>query len=264
MSVIKRFLVEFRHQNSKLTPCHSSRERSDFDSESVSTELLHKEVNTLSFLIETQSRPSGFLSALEERFADIFFLVDSGVTTAEFQQLRVLLTRLVNQLNFSASTYRLGLAQYGQDIKDEFLFLFSTYQTKEQLLSAIKRLRQRTLKPNEPRNLGKALNYVYTKLFNGDARSQIDQGYRQYLVVLSGKDSDDPIYKEARLLKSAGITVMAFSLGASTQELKLVANPQYIYQTMSNAVPSLKVAFERQEEVATLTDGETILFYFHH
>lgn len=184
------------------------------------------------------------------------------MTAAEFQQLRVLLTRLVNQLNFSASTYRLGLAQYGQDIKDEFLF--STYQTKEQLLTAIKRLRQRTLKPNEPRNLGKAMNYVYTKIFNGDAGSRIDQGYRQYLVILSGKDSDDPIYKEARLLKSAGIIVMAFSLGASMKELKLVANPQYIYQTMSNAVPSLKVAFERQEEVVTLTDGETILFYFHH
>ncbi|KAF3839027.1 hypothetical protein F7725_017744 [Dissostichus mawsoni] len=52
--------------------------------------------------------------ALAERFADIFFLVDSGVTAAEFQQIRSILTRLANQLNIGASAYRLGWAQYGQ------------------------------------------------------------------------------------------------------------------------------------------------------
>ncbi|XP_061885754.1 collagen alpha-6(VI) chain isoform X2 [Entelurus aequoreus] len=189
--------------------------------------------------------------ALSERFADIFFLVDSGVSQAEFQQVRSVLVRLVNQLNFGISAHRLGLAQYGQDTKVEFLL--NAYQTKDDTSIAVKRFRQRRLQPNEPRNLGGALEYASSHFFTSEAGSRADQGFQQFLVVLSGKDSDDAIYKQSRLIKSEGVTVVALSIGASMQQMRVVATSPYAYQSIANAVPDLKTIFESEQQEITPT-----------
>ncbi|XP_054638754.1 collagen alpha-6(VI) chain isoform X2 [Dunckerocampus dactyliophorus] len=189
--------------------------------------------------------------ALSEKFADIFFLVDSGLSQAEFQQARSILVRLANQLNFGVSAHRLGLAQYGQDTKVEFLL--NAHQTKDETSGGVRRFRQRRLQPNEPRNLGSALEYASSHFFTSEAGSRADQGFRQFLVVLSGKDSDDPIYKQSRLIKSEGVTVVALSLGASMQQMRIVATSPYAYQSISNAVPALKAIFESEEKQITPT-----------
>ncbi|XP_034722034.1 collagen alpha-4(VI) chain-like, partial [Etheostoma cragini] len=189
--------------------------------------------------------------ALAETFADIFFLVDSGVTAAEFQQIRTVLVRLANQLNLGASAYRLGLAQYGQDVKVEFLL--NAHQTKEETQKAVKNFRQRKLQPNEPRRLGGALAYASTHFFTKEAGSRAHQGYREFLVVVSGKDSDDPVYKESRLIKTSGVTVVGLSLGASEQEMRLIATSPYIYTSISNIVPTLRATFETEEMQLTQT-----------
>uniref|UniRef100_A0A3Q3IMY2 VWFA domain-containing protein n=1 Tax=Monopterus albus TaxID=43700 RepID=A0A3Q3IMY2_MONAL len=197
------------------------------------------------------------LVSLAKRFADIFFLVDSGVSASDFGQVRKVLEGLVNQLNIETSAYRLGLAQYGQDIKVEFLL--NAYKTKEEVQNAVKSFHQRQLQPNEPRNLGNALEYASANFFTSEAGSRADQGYQQYLVVLSGKDSDDPVYKSSRLIKSEGITVVGVSLGASLKEMRLVATPPYVYPSVTNIVPPLKAIIEKEEEQIILTGGETVL-----
>lgn len=176
------------------------------------------------------------------------------MTPPEFQLVRGFLTRLVNQLNFSASTYRLGLAQYGQDIKVEFLF--KTHKSREDILNAIKRFRLRRAQPNEARNLGNALYYAHKNLFTAEAGSRNEQSFRQYLVVLTGKDSDDPVYKEARLLQSAGIIMVSFSAGALIKDQQVISTRSYSYTSLSNGVPNLKTILEKQEEVMPVTDGE--------
>lgn len=199
-----------------------------------------------------------FLSALAEKFADIFFLVDSGVTTAEFQLIRTLLTRLANQLNFGASAFRLGLAQYGQDVKVEFLL--NAHQTKQAIQDAVKRFRQRRLQPKEPRKLGSALHYASENFFTTAAGSRVDEGYRQYLVVLTGKNSDDAVDRESRLIKSSGVTVVGMSLGASMHEMRVIATSPYVYSTIVNAVPILKGIFTEDTNI-TLTGGKVINIY---
>lgn len=191
---------------------------------------------------------------MTEKFADVFVLVDSGMSPAEFQQVRGLLTRLVNQLNFSASTYRLGLAQYAQDVEEEFRL--TAHQTRADVLSAVKRFRQHRPQAGEARNLGNALRYAYDNFFTAEAGSRHDQSFRQYLVVLSGKDSDDPIYKEARLLQSAGIVLISFSTGAPIRDLVPSVTRSYSYPSVSSAVPNLKTILEKQEEAMPVTDGE--------
>lgn len=197
-----------------------------------------------------------FLSALEEKFADIVFLVDSAVSVQEFQQIRTLLTRLVNQMNFGASAYRLGLAQYARDVRVEFLL--KAHQTKEVYLSAIRLFRQRRLQPYEARNLGSALEYVYANFFTSEAGSRADQGYQQHLVIVTGKDSDDPVYRASHLIKSSGINVVGMSAGASLSELRIIANPAYIYTGVITIVPTLRAIFEAEKVEATLTGGKTL------
>uniref|UniRef100_A0A3B4BBA0 VWFA domain-containing protein n=1 Tax=Periophthalmus magnuspinnatus TaxID=409849 RepID=A0A3B4BBA0_9GOBI len=136
--------------------------------------------------------------ALAEKFADIFFLVDSGLTQQEFQQVRAFLNRMVSQLNVGADAYRIGLAQYGASVKVEFLL--NTHETKEQTIADMRRFRLRK-QPNEPRNLGSALKNANATFFSSEAGGRAELGFRQYLVVLSGKASDDPVFKASRLIK---------------------------------------------------------------
>ncbi|XP_049585447.1 collagen alpha-6(VI) chain [Syngnathus scovelli] len=192
--------------------------------------------------------------ALSEKFSDIFFLVDSGLNQAEFQQVRTLLLRLTNQMNFGISAHRLGLAQYGQDIKVEFPL--NTHQTNEETSAAVRRFRLRKLQPNEPRNLGAALEYAGSNFFTSQAGSRAEQGFRQFLVVLSGKESDDQVYKQSRLLKAQGIKVVAMSVGASLPDLKvgLLEKRDFPFSpSIVNALPSLKTTFEDQRLPASLT-----------
>ncbi|XP_077382249.1 collagen alpha-6(VI) chain isoform X2 [Festucalex cinctus] len=190
--------------------------------------------------------------ALSEKFSDIFILVDSGLSQAEFQQVRSFLARLTNQLNFGMSAHRLGLAQYGQDTKLEFSL--NAHQTNDETSAAIRRFRLRRLQPNEPRNLGAALEYASSNFFTSQAGSRADQGVRQFLVVLSGKESDDKVYKQSRLLKAQGINVVGMSVGASVPQMRVVASsPSVVYESTVNVVPSLKATFEEQEVEANIT-----------
>lgn len=198
-----------------------------------------------------------FLSALEERFADIFFLVDGGITSSQFQQVRTVLTRLTNQLNFEASAYRLGLAYYSQQVQEEFLL--NKHQTKAQVQAAIKTLRPFRRSATDPRNLGAALEYASTRFFTGDAGGRADQGYRQFLVVVSGKDSDDSVYKQARLIQSEGVTVVGMSLGASLMELQVIATGPHVYQFNMAVTPLLRKIFETEEPETFQTGGKETL-----
>uniref|UniRef100_A0A4W5RXV3 VWFA domain-containing protein n=1 Tax=Hucho hucho TaxID=62062 RepID=A0A4W5RXV3_9TELE len=188
--------------------------------------------------------------ALIPKFSDIFFLVDSNMTQADFKQVRNLLMRLVNQLNPSTKTMRLGLAQFAQDTKVEFLL--NTHNTKEEYLAALRKFRL-PLRPNRSRHLGDALEYTRAHFFTTASGGRNEQGYRQFLVTVTGGDSKDNIMKVARTIKSEGTTIVSIGLGESTlPELKVMATSPFFYQTTPIA-SVLKTVFET-EEVVTVTD----------
>lgn len=199
-----------------------------------------------------------FLLALAERFADIFFLVDSGVSLKDFQQVRTIITRLVNQTNVGTNAHRVGVAQYGIDVKSEFNF--TTYKTREEILAAIKRFRPRRPQPTDPRNLGLALNHAAKYFFTSEAGGRAELGYRQYLIIFSGKESDDDFQKEARLIKSTGVTVIGMSLSPSLRGLTGIASQGKWFQSTVNAVPNLKATFEKQEVKKEASSGKILLY----
>lgn len=185
--------------------------------------------------------------------------MDSGVTQQDFQLVRTYLTRLVNQMKVGANAHHIGLAQYGIDVKTEFNL--TTYKTKEDILSAIRRFRPRRPQPTDPRNLGLALDHASKYFFTSEAGGRADQGYRQYLIIFSGKESDDNFKREARLIKSKGVTVIGMSLGSSLRGMKVIASQGQWYQSTDNAVQILKAIFEKQEVKEEASIGKILLFF---
>uniref|UniRef100_A0A3Q3IYS6 VWFA domain-containing protein n=1 Tax=Monopterus albus TaxID=43700 RepID=A0A3Q3IYS6_MONAL len=153
---------------------------------------------------------------IADRFADIFFLVDSGLTPEAFSKFKQQLVTLTSQLNVGASTYRVGLAQYGQDTKVEFHL--NTFQTKREILSTVRSFLL-SPQPDQPRKLGSALQYASDNFFTKEAGGRAEQGSPQFLVVVSGKDSDDRVSREELKLKSAGITVVRMFEDESVEEI---------------------------------------------
>uniref|UniRef100_A0A087XJL2 Collagen type VI alpha 6 chain n=1 Tax=Poecilia formosa TaxID=48698 RepID=A0A087XJL2_POEFO len=208
-------------------------------------------LQTVCVSMEDQRQVLFLLSALAEKFADIFFLVDGGMTQTQFQQVRTILTRLANQVNFGASAYRLGLAQYSEQVKVEFLL--NQHQTREQIQAAVKSFQYLRLPPAAKRNLGAALTYASTNFFTKEAGSRADQGYRQFLVVMSGNDSSDHVFFGSRQIQSEAITVVGMSLGASMEELRVVATGEHVYRVNTTTVPLLRRIFETEEPEKSLT-----------
>lgn len=189
-------------------------------------------------------------SALVDRFADIFFLVDSGIASNQFTLFRNELFRLLNRLELGASGYRVGLAQYGQDVRVDFRL--STYETKQQIVAAARRFRLRS-QTGQPRNLGQALSYAKENFFTAEAGGRADQGTPQYLIVVAGKDSDDPVFWSAKEVKDEGVIIVGMDAGATQDVLDRFASPGYIFD--SSRVTLLFSVFTTQR-VETVTEGE--------
>ena len=193
------------------------------------------------------------LSALVEKFTDIFFLVDSGITQGPFSVFRADLIKLINQLSVGSSTNRVGLATYSEEAHVEFFL--NTHQTKQETLAAVRRFRLRP-QPNRPRNLGSALKFAHANFFTDQAGGRASQGFHQLLVVVSGKDSDDSVNVPARLIKSAGITVAAMSAGASMAEMEIIGSSPLIFDSPRGLL--LKDFILAKKLVETTTEGEII------
>ncbi|XP_028437124.1 collagen alpha-4(VI) chain-like [Perca flavescens] len=203
------------------------------------------------------ARESEAKKALAERYADIFFLVDSGIAQGQFVSFKNDLVRLINQINAGVSTYRVGVAQYGQDTQVEFLL--NAHQTKQQLLSAVRGFRLRP-QPNQPRNLGRALQNANTRFFTSEAGGRAHLGARQFLVVVSGRDSDDPVSKEAQKIKSAGVTVVGMSAGASMDALLRFVSSEYAFDSPRVLILKDSIMTEKKDDITEACKIGDIVF----
>ncbi|GLD53285.1 collagen alpha-6(VI) chain-like protein [Lates japonicus] len=191
--------------------------------------------------------------ALVDKFADIFFLVDSGIAQRTFSEFKSELTELIKQLNVGASAYRIGLAQYGRDARVEFLL--NAFQTKQETIGAIRRFRLRP-QPNQPRNLGRALQDARTQFFTPEAGGRAHRGARQFLIVVSGKGSDDPVSKEAHKIEAEGITIVGMSGGASLSEIQRFA--RVVNESVRVSLLKDLIVTEEKEDVAEDCKGANV------
>ncbi|XP_058869021.1 collagen alpha-6(VI) chain-like [Acipenser ruthenus] len=159
--------------------------------------------------------------------ADIVFLVQhsSNIGMPNFHQIQVFLYKIVDSLNVSNNTVRVGLVIYSNESKVEFFF--NTYTSKADVLQHIKELPYvgRTGGPNT----GAAIDYVRKEFFAGNG----SRGVQQIAVLITDKDSRDNVSQAATDLRRAGVKVFTVRIqDTNTTELtEIASNPPHKFIT---------------------------------
>uniref|UniRef100_UPI00398F7519 collagen alpha-3(VI) chain-like isoform X2 n=1 Tax=Pristiophorus japonicus TaxID=55135 RepID=UPI00398F7519 len=159
---------------------------------------------------------------------DIVFLFDGSSTVGPvFPSVRNFISRIVDNLDIGSDKVRVGVVQYSDDSRVEFLL--NAYTTKPEVQAAVRNLQ---LKGGRNINIGKALNYVTNNLFTKPSGSRIQEDVPQFLILLTSGKSTDPVTQASLALKQAGIA--PFSIGsrdADAGELQQISlSPDYIYR----------------------------------
>ncbi|XP_056236933.1 collagen alpha-6(VI) chain-like [Seriola aureovittata] len=168
------------------------------------------------------------VEALADKYADIFFLVDSGIAQGPFSMFKSELTKLIKQIPVGASSYRIGLAQYAQDTK--VAFLLNSFQTKQETINGVQSFRLQP-QPYEQHNLARALEYANTHFFTKEAGGRAHRGSKQFLVVVTGKDSVGPVDREAYYIESAGINIVGMNAGADMRLVHVLSSAGYAFDS---------------------------------
>ncbi|XP_041057061.1 collagen alpha-3(VI) chain-like isoform X6 [Carcharodon carcharias] len=168
---------------------------------------------------------------------DVVFLIDgsSSGRNQHFVHIRDFVWNIISRLDVGANKVRIGLAQFSNDGKTEFIL--KQHSNKRALQDAIRRIRP---KGGAPLNIGKGLDFVFKNQFTKSAGSRQHQGVPQYLIVINGEKSRDDVRPYLDLLKNSGINV--FSVGAKNadqDELERITTIPYATYIV-NKFPDLK------------------------
>ncbi|XP_069790511.1 collagen alpha-3(VI) chain-like isoform X2 [Narcine bancroftii] len=159
---------------------------------------------------------------------DIVFLFDGSVNArSTFPSVRSFLSRIVNNLDVGIDKIRVGVVQYSDNPRVEFLL--NDYTTKSDVQSAIQNLRH---KGGRSLRTGEALNYVRNNVFTKAGGSRIAEGVPQFLVLLTAGKSTDSVDRASLALKQGNVA--PFVIGyreADDEELRQISlSPDYTFK----------------------------------
>lgn len=165
----------------------------------------------------------------EEAVADIVFLVDGSwsIGSENFKQIRQFLYMLVNSFDVAPDQVRIGLVQYSNTPRTEFLL--NTFQDKQDILQYINNLPYM----GGETNTGLGLDFLLNELFVDHAGSRVNENVPQIAVVITDGESMDSVGLHALKLKKQGITLYAIGIKeADEDQLKEIATTphnQHVY-----------------------------------
>ncbi|XP_051576874.1 collagen alpha-6(VI) chain-like [Myxocyprinus asiaticus] len=171
--------------------------------------------------------------AIAPKFADVFVLVDS-LAQREKQQINEILNLLATQLKVGDVSHKLALAQFGENVIEEFLF--NDYQVTAKAKEYISRFE---LRPSGERKLGKAMDYVRTNFLKTASGSRIIKGYKQYLLVLRTGESSDSVLRATRTMKDEDVTIIDIKLEASLRNLAPMLISYQIDQNIDEVISDI-------------------------
>ncbi|XP_056326489.1 collagen alpha-6(VI) chain isoform X1 [Danio aesculapii] len=189
------------------------------------------------------------------KFADLVILVDSSASKQELSIIKNFLQKLIGQLNVGINGNRVGLAQFSENVKEEFLL--NTHRTRSEMSASIRNLQ---LIPTGERRIGHAIEHARANFFSRDAGSRAAEGYKQFLLVIAAGESADGVIQASRTIKKDAVTVFAAGLNrADAYEMKDIASQSHNYKLVGN-IPlvqqKIKVAVDTWEDVAVSKDCE--------
>ncbi|XP_058155825.1 collagen alpha-3(VI) chain isoform X2 [Dasypus novemcinctus] len=169
---------------------------------------------------------------------DVVFLIDGSQSAGpEFQYIRTLIERLVDNLDVGFDTTRVAVIQFSEDPKVEFLL--NAHSSKEEVQNAVRRLRP---KGGRQVNIGGALEYVAKNIFKRPLGSRLEEGVPQFLVLISSGRSDDEVEDSAAVLKQFGVAPFAIARSADQEEMvKISLSPEYVFSVSTfRELPTLE------------------------
>uniref|UniRef100_A0A3Q2XBS0 Collagen type VI alpha 3 chain n=1 Tax=Hippocampus comes TaxID=109280 RepID=A0A3Q2XBS0_HIPCM len=171
---------------------------------------------------------------------DIVFIIDgSDGIGRDFPIIQEFIRKVVENLNVGENKIRIGVLQFA-DYPQADMYL-NTHPTKEDVLNAVRGLRQRG---GRGRNLGQALQFVNEDMLTAARGSRKQEGVPQFLVVVSSGSPTDDINRPASTLKRS--RVIPFSIGTrdmKPQDLQIVSFvPNFAY--IVDDLPSLDTVQE--------------------
>ncbi|XP_023185935.1 collagen alpha-6(VI) chain-like isoform X3 [Xiphophorus maculatus] len=189
--------------------------------------------------------------ALANTFADIFLLMDSALGPRQFIFFRNELIRFIDQIDAGQSSYRVGLAQYRQDVQTEFYL--NAHKTKQQYTKALKSIQQLPQTGQAP-NLGAALKYAGQNFFLPENGGRANQGAQQFLVVVLGEKPKELLYLAGQDVRSQGVSVVGMSSAVLVGDMLSFADSAF--NTLR--ITQLKDFFTTQEVETAIEDCQRV------
>ncbi|XP_030194980.1 collagen alpha-3(VI) chain isoform X9 [Gadus morhua] len=150
---------------------------------------------------------------------DIVFLLDSTMGATIINSMREFIKRFVDTIPIGPDDVQIGVAQFSNVGRREIDL--NSYGTRDELSAALGRIKP---KAGQTVNIGAALDFVRTNMFQPDKGSRIRQGVPQLLLVLTSKRSSDSVDGPAQALQQMGVlTLAAGSKAADEAELRRIA-----------------------------------------
>ncbi|XP_059933079.1 collagen alpha-3(VI) chain-like isoform X3 [Gadus macrocephalus] len=160
-----------------------------------------------------------FTEAIAVGRRDIVFLLDSTMGATIINSMREFIKRFVDTIPIGPDDVQIGVAQFSNVGRREIDL--NSYGTRDELSAALGRIKP---KAGQTVNIGAALDFVRTNMFQPDKGSRIRQGVPQLLLVLTSKRSSDSVDAPAQALQQMGVlTLAAGSKAADEAELRRIA-----------------------------------------
>ncbi|XP_072139607.1 collagen alpha-6(VI) chain-like isoform X1 [Mobula birostris] len=180
------------------------------------------ETSMLLFLLTTTCNTNSQAQVLHEPAADIVFLIDGSQNMGiqGFRQIRTFLLKTISKLNVKTNEYRIGLAQYSDVQRAEFVL--NKFQSKKDVLNYIKKRFQ--YKGGTLVNTGIALDFLLKNFFTQTAGSRKAENIPQIAIIITSAPSEDNVENYAAALKKSNI--ISISIGvkkADITELQKIA-----------------------------------------
>uniref|UniRef100_A0A3B4B756 VWFA domain-containing protein n=1 Tax=Periophthalmus magnuspinnatus TaxID=409849 RepID=A0A3B4B756_9GOBI len=159
---------------------------------------------------------------------DVAFLIDgTDSVRADFAYIQDFIIKVIEPLEVSADKVRVAVVQHSERPSPNFYL--NTYQTKDEVISAINNMR---VSGGSTLNTGIALKFMKETVMSERQGSRAAQGIPQFLIVLSGSRSRDSVRESAGALKTDG--VVPFGVGvkdADPRQMEAIShNPSFAFK----------------------------------
>ncbi|XP_067857044.1 collagen alpha-6(VI) chain-like [Heptranchias perlo] len=143
--------------------------------------------------------------------ADIVLVVDGSTSVSDehFEEVRAFLYTFVNGLEIAGNRVRIGLVQYSDDPRTEFLL--NRYSSKSDILNYLQNLPQKRGGTDTRR----ALEFLQSQHFVPSAGSRAAEGVQQIAVLVTDGGSITEVRDEASQLRNSGVTI--YVVGVNVQ-----------------------------------------------